>query len=72
MRYTPSVDGLERCTVHIPVRVTRRQIQILTRMGIDKRRPWREVLGGLIGTAIDVEIENWDYENAEGAAIEGA
>ena len=50
----------------------RRQIQILTRMGIDKRRPWREVLGGLIGTAIDVEIENWDYENAEGAAIEGA
>lgn len=70
MKFTRSVDGIDRTVVHVSLRLTAGDIAILKRMATKEERSWRDALrvflacelSGLLSRFEDEEHEEQEYE----------
>lgn len=58
MKYTRSVDGIERCSVNLDVRLTREDTALLNK--VSKAKGYRSIKEYLIDT-IPMDVILWEY-----------
>ena len=60
MKYTRSVDGIERCSVNLDVRLTREDTALL--LQVAKHKGYRSIKEYLLDT-IPMDVILWEYVN---------
>lgn len=61
MRYTESEDGIDRVTLHLPVRLDKKQISAAKRMAAENRTDgdWHQMLASIAWLTVEHEIDEF-------------
>ena len=60
MKYTKSVDGIERCSVNLDVRLTKEDVALLSK--VSKAKGYSSIKAYLLDT-IPMDVILWEYVN---------
>lgn len=62
LKFTPSQDGKERATVHIPMRLTREEIAAAQAIAKHRDVKWRKCIASWAALALESEIDAAEEE----------